>query len=132
VSPAHVLEFLEASFQIGLDRVQVVCFHLADLLLWFTSHDDTDWVLHAPTPLGVGLIFVFQWQRCQTGALFSPLHYKVMQSITNIPTHAWSVDSTQAVLGSSYLIFETLSRSLDRSNILSFMVIGLSLHPRYP
>jgi hypothetical protein len=88
VSPTQVQEYLEAFFQIGPDRVQVVRFHPADFLLRFSNRDDADRVLHALAPPGAGLVLVFQWWRPQIGALFSPLRYMVLLPITNIPAHA--------------------------------------------
>jgi hypothetical protein len=74
-------------------------------------------------------VLIFQRWRQQTSALFSPLCFKVLRSITNISTHGWSVDLAQGVLGSSCLIFEMAPCSLDPSDMSSFLTVARALHP---
>jgi hypothetical protein len=110
--------------------VQLVFYHPEDFLSPFSSRNDVDRVLHAPDLLGAGLVLVFQRWWLQINTLFSPLRYKVPLSITNTPAQAWSVDSMQALLGSSCLIFETSLHSLDRSDMSSFLLVTWSMHPK--
>jgi hypothetical protein len=49
-----------------------------------------------------------------------------MLSITNIPTHLWSVE----VVGSSCHVFEPVPHSVDGSNLSSFLVAVLVRHPK--
>jgi hypothetical protein len=49
-----------------------------------------------------------------------------MLSITNIPTHLWSVE----VVGSSCHVFEPEPHSVDGSNLSSFLVAVLVRHPK--
>jgi hypothetical protein len=49
-----------------------------------------------------------------------------MLSITNIPTHLWSVE----VVGSSCHVFEPAPHSVDSSNLSSFLVVVLVRHPK--
>jgi hypothetical protein len=53
----------------------------------------------------------------------------MLLSITNILAHAWSVQSAQAVLGSSCLFFEMAPCSLDGSDMSNYLVVGWALHP---
>jgi hypothetical protein len=54
--------------------------------------------------------------------------FKVLSSISNILAHAWSVKLAQAVLGSSCLVLEMMTRSLDRSEMSSYLIVGWALH----
>jgi hypothetical protein len=61
--------------------------------------------------------------------LFPPMCFKVLLSITNISTHAWSVESAKAVLGSSCLVFEMTPLSLDGSDMSNYLIFSWALHP---
>jgi hypothetical protein len=52
---------------------------------------------------------------------FSPMYYKVLLAIENMPTCVWSWESTQAIIGSSFLTFNMLlgtNSKVDKSAIL--------------
>jgi hypothetical protein len=61
--------------------------------------------------------------------MFSPLLFKVLLAISNIPTHAWSMEMTQHIIDSSCLVFEVSPASLDRSDMSRFFAVAWSLHP---
>jgi hypothetical protein len=61
-------------------------------------------------------------------ALFSPLRFKVFIMIENLPKHMWSISTTQEVLGSSTLIFNTTLASTVASNLLQFLVATWAKH----
>jgi hypothetical protein len=64
------------------------------------------------------------------GALFSPpLCFEVLLSIENIPAHTWSLDTAQTVVGSSYLVFEMVPRSVDGSDMSRFLAVVWAIHP---
>jgi hypothetical protein len=52
----------------------------------------------------------------------APLHPK--QSV-----HAWSVETTQAIVGSSYIVFEHALRSLDDFDMSRFLLVSRAIHP---
>jgi hypothetical protein len=45
------------------------------------------------------------------------LLYKVPLAVDNIPTHIWSVESIQAIIGTSFLVFEVGPSSLDGTDL---------------
>jgi hypothetical protein len=58
----------------------------------------------------------------EAGALFLPLHYKVLITIENIPAHTWLISMAQKVLGSSALIFDVTTASASASDLSQFLV----------
>jgi hypothetical protein len=85
--------------------------------------------LHAPPPPPVDLVLVFGCYRRQTGALFSPLRYKVLLALENIPAHVWSLEIAQAVVGSSCLIFVTSPTMANGAALLEFWAVVWATHP---
>jgi hypothetical protein len=70
------------------------------------------------------LLLVFQrWSR-QAGALFQPIRFKVLLSVTKVSAHVWSLDAIQAIIGSSYLVFEASPRLVTGSNLSSFYIVA--------
>jgi hypothetical protein len=85
-------------------------------------------VLYADLAMSGGFSLFFRRWMHQTRARFSPLYFKVLLSVTNIPAHAWSLDMAQAIVGSSCLIAEVFPRSLDGVDLSHFMAVASSLH----
>jgi hypothetical protein len=57
-------------------------------------------------------MLVFRHWHRQAGAMFAPLWFKVLLVVESIPTHAWSVKTVEAIIGSSCLVFELAPASL--------------------
>jgi hypothetical protein len=106
----------------------VMHYHPVDFLICFTSRQSVDRVLHALALEGAEIMLIFQHWHQQAGALFSPLCFKVLLSISNILAHTWSAELAQVVLGSSCLVFEMMSHLLDHSDMTSYLVIAWALH----
>jgi hypothetical protein len=62
-------------------------------------------------------MLVFRRWQCQSNVLFSPLHFKILLAIENISAHAWSLDTAQAIVGSSCLIFYMAPSSATASDL---------------
>jgi hypothetical protein len=62
-------------------------------------------------------------------ACFSPLRFKVLLALENLPTHAWTLDMVQAVIGSSSLVFEPTPASVSRVDRSHFYVVAWAVHP---
>jgi hypothetical protein len=62
-------------------------------------------------------VLIFGRYHWQTGALFSPLRFKVLLVLENILAHVWSWKTAQAVVGSSCLIFDTTPGMVFGSNL---------------
>jgi hypothetical protein len=60
--------------------------------------------------------------------LFSPLCYKVLLALENVPAHAWSVDAVQALIGSSSLVFEPALASLSEVDQSQLYVMAWAVH----
>jgi hypothetical protein len=88
----------------------------------FRDGATADRVLHAPYPSSVELTLIFSRFTWQVGPLFSPLRYKVLSSIENLPAHTWSISTAQEVLGSYALIFDVSSASSSGSDLSQFLV----------
>jgi hypothetical protein len=129
VSPAQVQEHLQRRFDLHGDAVQVYRNFLDDFIMVFRDEADLLRVLHAEPTVNRGFSLFFRCWTRQARARFSPLYFKVLLSVTNIPAHAWSLDTAQAIMGSSCLIAEVSSRSLNGEDLSRFMVITWSLHP---
>lgn len=93
----------------------------------FSSRQLADHVLCSAPPWESELLLVFQrWNR-QAGSQFRPFRFL---SISNVPAHVWSLDTIQAIIGSSCLVFEASPRSLEGSSDLSsFLVVAWARHP---
>jgi hypothetical protein len=129
VSPSSVLPHLVQFYQVPEVDVQVKRYSRVDFLLVFSGRQLVDHVLHTAPPRGTDLLLVFQRWRQQAGALFQPFYFKVLLSISNVPVHVWSLDTIQAVSGSSCLVFEAAPQSMDGSDLSSFMVVAWARHP---
>jgi hypothetical protein len=60
--------------------------------------------------------------------LFSPLRYKVLLAIDNLPAHVWSPKIVQAIIDSFCLGFEITLASLNREDLSRFFVVTWSIH----
>jgi hypothetical protein len=124
VSPDQIRQHLSQFYQVTVDQVQVKWYSRADFLLIFSNRLLVDWVLHSVPPRGMDLLLVFwRWSR-QAGALFQPIRFKVLLSVTKVSAHVWSLDAIQAIIGSSYLVFEASPRSVTGSILSSFYVVA--------
>lgn len=98
-------------------------------LLSFVDRVVADRVLHAAPQTRAELTLVFQeWHR-QTGTLFSLLCFRVLLAILNISTHVWPADTVQAIMGTSYVIFNPSPPSLSRADMSGFLVVAWAVHP---
>jgi hypothetical protein len=61
--------------------------------------------------------------------LFSPLQFKVVTAIENLPTYTRSTTTAQEVLGSSALIFDVAPASAAGSDLSQFLVAAWVRHP---
>jgi hypothetical protein len=68
-------------------KVQIKYYGMAYFHLVFANRQLTDQVLHAALPQDAGFLLIFQRWRRQAGALFKPFRYKVLLSISNVPSH---------------------------------------------
>jgi hypothetical protein len=88
-----------------------------------------DQVLHVVPPTGAELVLIFGRYRRLLGALFKPLRFKVLLALDTIPAHVWSLDTAQAMVGSSCLIFDTGPSSTDGSDMSQYLAAALAIHP---
>jgi hypothetical protein len=88
-----------------------------------------DQVLHAPQPAGADLVLIFGRYHRHTDALFSPLRFKIRLALEKILAHVWSLETTQAVVGSSYLIFDIAPDTADGSNLSQYWAAVWATHP---
>jgi hypothetical protein len=86
-------------------------------------------VLHALPLVGTDIVLIFGRYRRQSGVLFSPLQFKVLLALENIPAHVWSLETTQAVVGFSYLIYDTSLAMVDVSDIFAYWAATWATHP---
>jgi hypothetical protein len=75
-------------------------------------------VLHAHPPVGYEFVLIFAHYRWPTGAGFKPL-----------PAHAWSLETAQAIVGSSCLIFDVAPSSSSGDDLLAFWATAWAMHP---
>jgi hypothetical protein len=106
VSPAQVSEYLACHYQVFTKEVHVRQFRPDDSLLIFGNAAVTSRVLLAPPPTEAKFILAFiRWRR-QSRAFFSPLWFKVLLALENLPAHVWSPECVQALISSLCLSFE--------------------------
>jgi hypothetical protein len=110
-----VSSYLPHHFVIDDGEVRIRRYIASSFMLCFRDGAVANQVLQAPWPPYSDIILSFSHFTHQAGALFSPLHYKVLTTIENIPAHTWSISTTQKVLGSSVLIFDVMTASASVS-----------------
>jgi hypothetical protein len=129
LSPEQVRHHLSRFYAIRDGEVQVKRYSCVDFLLIFTTRQLADRVLHAPPPPQAEFMLIFcRWSR-QAGSLFRSFQFKVLLLVSNVSTHVWSVQTIQEIVGSSCLVFEVSPRSLDQSDLSSFLVVVWARHP---
>jgi hypothetical protein len=128
-SPAQVASHLLHHFEVTAEEVRVCRYGAGSFLLCFRYGPTADRVLHAPWPSSVGLTLIFSCYTRQASALFSPLQFKFLIAIGNLPVHTWSINTAQEVLGSSALTFDVAPVSADGSDLSQFLVATWARHP---
>jgi hypothetical protein len=125
ISPEQIRQHLSQFYSIAERDVQVKRYSCADFLLIFASRLLADSMLHALPPLLQQADFplVFRRWSYRARALFKPFRFKVLVSITNVPVHVWSVETIQAIVGSSCSVFAVAPQSLNQSDLSSFLVV---------
>jgi hypothetical protein len=127
VSPAQVALLLTTFYRVGEHKVHVHRSSSDDFLLLFAARQTADIVLNATPPVGAPFLLLFRrWCR-QSRALFTPLWFKVLLSISVVPAHIWLAESIQEIIGSSCLVFEVAPCSASKSHMSKFMVVDWSL-----
>jgi hypothetical protein len=128
VSPAQVYSYLNYFFNITAHEVQVHHAHPYDLLLIFTREEMASRVLHAIMPEGTEFSLFFCLWRRQSGALRTPLRFKVLLVLENLPAHVWSVECAQVIIGSSCLCFEPGLQSVSMTDMTCFYLVIWTIH----
>jgi hypothetical protein len=129
VGVKQMIQYLVRHFQISPVEVMVKWYKMGGFLLVFSDRRVADRILHAAQPADAALTIRFSpWTR-QAGALFSPLRFKVLLSIDNIPAHVWSMDTAQVILGSSCLVFDAVPSSRSGEDLSRFLVAARAIHP---
>jgi hypothetical protein len=124
-----VLLYLARHFHVEPHKVQVRRAHPDDFILIFSTTPLAARVFLAPPPQEVEFVLRFRCWHKQSRALFSPLWYKVLLAIDNIPAHAWSPSLMQAIISSSCLNFEVTSSSVNRVDLSRFFIMAWAIHP---
>jgi hypothetical protein len=99
-----------------------------DFLRVFSDAETASRVPHAEPPRDSGLRLVFHHWRRHAGALFSPLRFKVLLAVSNLPAQLWSVEVVQAIVGLSCLVFEPAPRSVAVEDLSRFFVVAWAKH----
>jgi hypothetical protein len=120
---AQVSSYLHHHFAIDDGDVRIHCYRAGSFLLCFRDGVVANHVLQAPRSPTSNIILSFGRFTHQARLLFSPLHYKVLISIENIPAHTWSICTAQKVLGSSELIFDVVTVSASFVDLSQFLVM---------
>jgi hypothetical protein len=128
-SPEHVDDYLSRHHGIVTEEALIHLYRVGSFLISFSDMRLADRVLHSPPPAGADMVLVFARYRHQTGALFSPLRFKVLLGLENIPAHVWSRETAQAVAGSSCLIFDMDPGATHGSDLSSYWAAAWSVHP---
>jgi hypothetical protein len=107
VTPKQVAGYLNRHHGIAIGETLVRCYKADSFLVSFNDVRLADQVLHFPPSVGADLVLFFGHYHRQTGALFSPLRFKVLLALKNISMHVWSREIAHVVVSSSCLIYDT-------------------------
>jgi hypothetical protein len=122
--PSQTNKHLQRCFGLADEAFQVCRSFPDDFIVSFSDGSDLARVLHVePVAEGGFSLFFWHWTH-QARTHFSPLYFKVLMSITNVPTHAWLIEMAHAIVGSSCLIAEFSPRSLNGDDLSHFMAVA--------
>jgi hypothetical protein len=127
--PDQVAAYLLQHHGIPLGDAQIHRYWARSFLTSFRDDQMEDHVLHATPPIGAALVLIFGRYRRQQGALFSPLRFKVLLALDNVPTHVWLLDTMQVVVKSSCLIFDMAPSFADGSDTSHYRMAASAVHP---
>jgi hypothetical protein len=88
-----------------------------------------DRVLHAQPPTATTFSPHFHCWSHQSRALFSPLRFKVLLVVDNIPVHLLLSKVVLAIIRSSCLSFELALDYVNRVDLSRFFVVAWARHP---
>jgi hypothetical protein len=86
-------------------------------------------VLHVGPPQETLFSLVFRRWRLQAGSLFSPLSFKVLLSIMNLPVHICLAAAVQTIIGSACLILYVALALVNKDDFSKYLVVAWVLHP---
>jgi hypothetical protein len=89
VTPEEVTGYLIRYHGITTEEALVRHYKDDSFLVSFNDARLVDRVLHSPPPAGADLGLVFGHYCRQTDTLFTPLRFKVLVALENIPAHVW-------------------------------------------
>jgi hypothetical protein len=98
-------------------------------LLSFNEDRVADAILHAHPLVGFDLILIFTCYRRQTGTIFKLLRFKILLTVENILVHAWSLETAQAIIGSTCLIFNVAPSLARGEDLFAFWAAAWETHP---
>ena len=98
-SPSAVHRFIVENYHVPADGFTLHRFHPEDFLLVFKEVVVLERVLHAP-PLPVAdMVLRFRRWRRLASADAESMKFRVLLEMRGIPSHVWSVDTAQRILG---------------------------------
>ncbi|KAG2569883.1 hypothetical protein PVAP13_7NG446101 [Panicum virgatum] len=98
-SPSAVHRFIVENYHVPADGFTIHRFHPEDFLLVFKEVVVLERVLHAP-PLPVAdMVLRFRRWRRLASADAESMKFRVLLEMRGIPSHVWSVDTAQRILG---------------------------------
>ncbi|KAJ1282541.1 hypothetical protein BS78_03G060500 [Paspalum vaginatum] len=125
----QVRQYLVEFYGVAVDRFSVHLYSPEDFLVIFSNLACRDRVLHGAIPLSPPFRLLWRpWLRLSRAAP-DKMRFKVLLVLRGMPAHAWSLDSAQRVLGSSYAGLEAARKTIDRVNLRRFVVAAWCSHP---
>jgi hypothetical protein len=128
ISPELVSSYLLRHHGVMADKVRIRRYKVGSFILSFNEDRVDHAVLHAHLPVGFDLILIFTRYRRHTDVIFKLLCFKVLLTVENIPAHSWLLKTTQAIIGSSYLIFNVTPSSASGEDLSSFWAVAWATH----
>ncbi|KAJ1292927.1 hypothetical protein BS78_01G028200 [Paspalum vaginatum] len=129
VSVEQVRQYLVSFHGVAIDRFSVHLYSPEDFLVVFSDLGCRDRVLHGAPPRSPP--FRLTWRPWLRLSMATPdkMRFKVLLVLRGIPTHAWSLDSAQRVLGSSCAGLEATRETIDKVDLKRFVVAAWCAHP---
>jgi hypothetical protein len=129
MSPAEVRAQLENVYHIDPSAFTVCRFAPEDFLVRFRARADLEDVINAPTRLGT--LYIFLWRRWRRHSMASArsFRFKVLLAMTGVPSHVWSLNAAQRILGSSCAGLELPHITAGQEDMSEFLVSAWCIHP---
>jgi hypothetical protein len=126
---SSVRRFIQDNYGVTEDDFSIHRFHPEDFLLIFREAAFLEHVLQAP-PLPVpDMVLHFRRWRRVSAVDAESMQFRVLVELRDIPSHAWSADTVQMILGNACACPEPTPATVTREDLRRFQAVVWCMDP---